>query len=97
MLKVSKRHFSQQHVELQNVSSAYSLIMLNICRTFNEDIFISDNAMEDGWMICDFMSISSVFESYQNGKRVKMKRCGQRLRLYRSPGTTRSADKRLTH
>ena len=33
--------------------------------------------MFDGWMTCDFMSISTVFQSYQDDGQVIMKGCVQ--------------------
>ena len=37
---------------------------------------------KDGWMICDFMSSSTVFQSYQDDERLIMKGCVQWSSFY---------------
>ena len=37
----------------------------------------------DGWMICNFMSFSTVFQSNQDDERLIMKGCVQRNPVYR--------------
>ena len=61
----------------------------------------------DGWMICNFMSFSTVFESYQEDGQMIMKGCAQWNPVYSceeySPwvglklGTARSVGQCLTH
>ena len=40
------------------------------------------NKEMDGWMICDFLSFSTVFQSYQDDERLIMKGCVQWSSVY---------------
>ena len=60
----------------------------------------------DGWIICDFTAISTVFQSYQEDERIIMKGCVQwnpftvektSPRAGLELGTARSIGRRLTH
>ena len=37
----------------------------------------NDETKMSGWMICDFRSFSTVFQSYQDDERLKIKSCVQ--------------------
>ena len=41
----------------------------------------STHLLLDGWMNCDFMSFSTVFQSYQDDGRLLLKGCAMELRL----------------
>ena len=62
-----------------------------------------DNYEMDGWMICDFTSFLSVFQSYQGHGRIILNGCVQWNLIYSwedsalELGTARSVGQRLTH
>ena len=62
-----------------------------ICRLIGSDtvchgkaslLHCSLSQMMDGWMICDFTSFSTVFQSYQDDERLVMKGCVQWKSVY---------------
>ena len=48
--------------------------------------------MIDGWMTCNFMSFSTVFQSYQDDERLIMKGCVQWNSVYGEEDFTLSRD-----
>ena len=51
---------------------------------YNQELYCNNHqAMGmDGWMICDFTSFSTVFQSYQDDERLIMKGCVQWSSVY---------------
>ena len=60
---------------LDSISRRF-VVALNLQNSFPAGSFPRDGWM-DGWMICDFTSFSTVFQSYQDDGRMIMKGCVQ--------------------
>ena len=53
----------------------------------------------DGWMLCDFKSFSTVFQSYEDNGRMVMRGCvhGTHSHAVTEPETARSVGQRITY
>ena len=66
-----------QVVKLVGLTAVVVILLVVKCRTG-----LVHSHMFDGWMIYDFMSFSTVFQSYQDGDRLIMKGCLQWNPIY---------------
>ena len=61
---------------LLGIVAKSSVVPQRACTVMGQNRIEIDGWM-DGWMTCDFTSFSTVFQSYQDDGRLKMKGCVQ--------------------